>query len=401
MPTLHVCVITGQPMANLIPILHMKPEVVVLATTDRMKEPAARFARLLNRLHLVSSENMIRKPGLPDHDIASIEAWSLQCLDEVASLFPQHEIHLNATGGNKLMTLAMAGVFRHFDNSRRIRIFYLDTEHDRIEWVEPSSQPPMPVPNVVSIDTGLRIHGKRLGACSSKQAGAMEGIRSRKSLTFWMARHAGALNELFGTLNYHFRVEKTPPLAPMRLNKAPHTIWRDAMQRMADRGLLLFGGGVAFQATSREAIDYLAGGWLEEYVWQVLSDQGLADVLWSLEVFEDAKGQEVAPNELDVVAVHRNRLVIIECKTATYTTVRDLRQVIYKLDSVGNIGGLFGQKWLVMARGIQGTKGLPEDLVRAARASRVAIVTPDMLGAFPKLVRAWKESLTLPAPASK
>ena len=401
MLTLHFCIITGQPMANLIPILHMKPDVVILATTDRMKEPAARFAKLLNRLHLLLSERIIRKSDLPDHDIASIEAWSLQCLDEVASLFPHHEIHLNATGGNKLMALAMANVFRNFDNSTRVRIFYLDTEHDRIEWVEPSSHLPIPVPNVISIDTGLRIHGKRLGSCCSKQTGAMESVQSRKALTVWMARHADALNGFFGTLNYHFRVEGIPHTEPIKLNRFPSIIWRDALHQMAECGLLHYDGRVKFQATSCDAIDYLAGGWLEEYVWQVLRDQGLEDVHWSLEVFEDAKGHGVAPNELDVVAVHRNRLVIIECKTAKYNTVHDLRQVIYKLDSVGNAGGLFGQKWLVMGRGIQGTRGLPDDLVRAARASRVSIITPDMLGSLPKLVRAWKETLMLPPPTSK
>lgn len=44
--TTQICIATGQPLANLIPILHFKPQKIILVVTDSMKVKAKDFERL-------------------------------------------------------------------------------------------------------------------------------------------------------------------------------------------------------------------------------------------------------------------------------------------------------------------------------------------------------------------
>ena len=66
---IHLCIVTGQPLANLIPILQEKPARVALAISADMAAPAQRFVRTLESAGW-SPDQIDQYPGVPssDHD---------------------------------------------------------------------------------------------------------------------------------------------------------------------------------------------------------------------------------------------------------------------------------------------------------------------------------------------
>lgn len=51
-----ICIVSGEPMANILPIRALKPDIVVLVVSPRMKEPGERLGRFLARHGIRSVE---------------------------------------------------------------------------------------------------------------------------------------------------------------------------------------------------------------------------------------------------------------------------------------------------------------------------------------------------------
>ena len=101
-------------------------------------------------------------------------------------------------------------------------------------------------------------------------------------------------------------------------------------------------------------VNFVSGGWLEEYVYSVVKKMSPDDIKMGVKVEWDQKGPEPPTNEYDVIFTMKNRLYIIECKTKRFEgedrepTSAD---PIYKLDSLRDAaGGLFGKGMLVSYR---------------------------------------------------
>ena len=88
-------------------------------------------------------------------------------------------------------------------------------------------------------------------------------------------------------------------------------------------------------------------------------------------------------NELDGIAAHRNRLLLVECKTGNLDK-KD--EVVYKLDSIANDMGLFQRRLLVSARPLT-------DAIRArAKAEGITLVEAGLLGQINQIVKNWMEN---------
>ncbi len=132
-----------------------------------------------------------------------------------------------------------------------------------------------------------------------------------------------------------------------------------------------------------EAAEYLSGRWLEEYVWHAVKDAVPEEVKAGAEFTDMAHPREDVRNELDGIAAHRNRLLLIECKTARLDEGAD---VVYKLDSIAHDMGLFQQRLLVSARPL-------DDKTRArAKAEDIAIVEAAGLKQLRDSVKNWMEN---------
>ncbi len=138
--------------------------------------------------------------------------------------------------------------------------------------------------------------------------------------------------------------------------------------------------------TSLEAARYLGGGWMEHYALWIVRDNGAEESEAGVNViWQDGDQQSRPPNELDVVAVHRNRMLLIECKTARFgnNDVKD-QEILNRLESLGrNAGGLFGKAVLLSARKMN------DDMRSRARAYRLPWFDCTNLKDFQPFVKEW------------
>lgn len=391
----HVILVSDQVLQNLIPILMERPERIALVLTEEMTRRGA-DRRLARQLRGTGTE-VIRCAGCPDSGFAAIRAFAHQVAETLLNAGTDTEIVLNATGGNKLMSLAFVEVFRGLAS----RILYTDTAHRRIEYLASSAQDgPAAVPaptamsNVLDVPAYLRAQGFQFQRALSEDAAWRERAAARKAACKFLGRHIAdpALQPLIGTLNYlaDKALERLPNSREERLAapvqsfpRPPRGLWAEAMAQLANADLINWEpGSEYFRFTDLASAQCVRGGWLEDYAYHAVHDAGVHDVRLGVEGTWD--NQEAMTNEFDVLACHMNQLLHIECKTLRYRDEND-NAIAYKLDSLGeDVRGLFGHTWLLSAR------EPTETLIARARRAGIRLVPPAELQHLRDLVRAWR-----------
>lgn len=381
---IEVALVSEQTLANLIPALHERPDRVLLVASAEMASRglAARQARLLGE-HGIATKIVA---GSPDAELARIHEFAFELLAGIKFDYPDASIVLNATGGNKLMMLGFVEVFR-----ADARVIYVDTQHRRIETLPPprgTVGPPQPMRDVLDVPGYLRAQGFLYAGARSDRPDELQGVATRKAAAKHLGINAHRLGSFLGALNTLARRAMDAPgeqlLNPEQRFESVHSSeWREALSALNRAGVLKWFGAddVAFQ--SLEAARFCGGGWLEEYVWHIVKDAHPFDSRWS--VHGTWEGGSEARNEFDVLAVHGNRLLFVECKTLRLGTEADKdADILYKLDSLGRSArGLFGASWLVAAR--EPTPQMHE----RAREQRIRIVGPEQLPRLREQVLAW------------
>jgi hypothetical protein len=294
---------------------------------------------------------------------------------------------LNLTGGNKLMALAFAQVLGPAVG----KTVYTDTAHGLLEELPGPGERngiSRPLDGVLDVPLYLAAQGMRLRESLSDQERWERAIVSRRSLTSHLGKQCSRLGDFVGAVNAmasRALDERGASLAEpvQRFRHPPRGRWAEAVRRIAASGLARWDGGRELEFPDVQAVRYLNGGWLEEYAWLAARELRPDDL--RLGAQGDWEGTRKGRNELDVVVVHANRLLLIECKTLRMG--RDLaedRDLLYKLDSVGDdVRGLFGEVVLLSARA-------PSDLIRDRAAHhRVQVVGPERLGLLQRDVRDW------------
>jgi len=289
---IHIVIVSGQTLPNLIPALMERPGEVWLVTSSEMS--GKRHDRRLRRMLEKDGVAVRSFPDAPESGFHSIQDYACKIADQAISISGSSSLALNLSGGTKLMTLAFFDVFRGIAH----RIIYTDTSNGRIEVL-------------------------------------------------------------------------------------PEEKGGDAMQNLADSRLVRREGGEWFEFVDAEAAQFLNGGWLEEYAWHILKDESPFDVRLRVEgIWDDTKK---TTNELDVVAVHGNRMLLVECKTLKHgrDTVKD-SDILYKIDSLSeDTRGLFGETWLLSARE-------PTEFMRdRARHQNIRVIGPGALPGLKSRVRDW------------
>lgn len=384
MSRLHILIVSDQLLGNLIPTLMRCPEQVALIVTPSMRDQARRLTALLEERGIIVQ----RFEDAPDVDLSKLQEFAL---DVIAKLSGQaEEIELNLTGGTKLMAIGFLEVLR----SEVDRCVYTDTAHGRLELLpiegQDKSEPPQPLNSVLDVSTYLRAQGFQVRRIESDDVDRLEQVRARKSVCKDLAQRAADWGDVLGMLNdlASKAMRKDDLVEPNQmLDKAPHGRWEQALGWLASKGMLGWEGGAEVDFLDPERTRFLNGGWLEEYVYHRLVDEGVDDV--ALSVTGTWEGTEGARNEFDVVAVHRNHLLVVECKTNKHgrDEAADDKQ-FYKLNSLSQgVRGLFGRTWFVTARRAQ------PHMEGRAKQHDIEIIGPDRLPRLRNEVRQWMEDV--------
>ncbi len=337
-PAIHVCLISVQPIPNLLPLLLEKPAKALFLVSPEMKAQAERLKKI------------VRPRGIAVEIREIVSAYdyesALQKFEHVAKEYP--EAILNVTGGTKIVALAAFQAF--YFNSRRI--IYLDTFNNQLLQLAPETVSFPVQDNLVKVHDYLVAYG-------------MNPLPDTISVEEKRRPDLQELAELL--INDETLLSRLNTAIDRCGNNKSSSINLD-LNGLGDKaellaGMLVQSGVVDWTSSSNlhiptaDKIFFCNGGWLEEYVyWMVkeLSLKGL-DLAMNVRVEWDGKGRQQTENEFDVLFTHDNRLHLISCKTSNperqTATGSRATEALNELDTLADrAGGLFGRAMLVSAR---------------------------------------------------
>jgi hypothetical protein len=377
-PPLHLCIATGQNQANLIPALQCGAQEVWVLQTPDMKDRAGWLADALKGRGIA-----VRRIDFADDDVTTLQAQA----EALAEQLDGRPVTINLSGGTKLMTLALTDTLaRQLDTGSAAdapHLVYTDTRHHRLDWLRPQARSE-DMADVLRINDILLAQGYRRqpGSGGAEAAEWQRRAEERKDLTRQLGDQAAKLSQLFGTLNWLAHRASNPQgvvwQAVQEFKRAPGGASAELLRTAQSAGLLRWDGQTQLVFGSQDAASYLGGGWVEEYAG--LKIAGMRPSEWAPRLrIESAAGH--TPNELDAVVVHRNRMLVVECKAAA-TRDNDVADWIYKSSQLArSVGGLMAQPLLLSARSI-------DDAHRQrAREYGVSIVAGAELARLPAVLR--------------
>lgn len=375
--SIHVCIVSDQQFANLLPILKRKPDRIELVCSPEMNAPGRGLDTLehsLARFGYGGASVTTHKLG--DECISEMYASREQARalrNRLLEKYPKHKITLNATGGTKAIA---AGFIREFQGFETI---YTDTARaNSIRFMADHPQEPEPMGVLIdSIDDYFHCQGYEVVRCSSRDPDWCRKANDQIRLTEFLASTSthyllgffnrakyGIEQDLFGNSGSKGLSEQEREAA---LSKAlPHCPIRGLksgwfVDPLAEAGLLRAYDDGQFVFASLGASKYLTGGWIEEWAWLQAVDCG-AQVVEANVVLRstDRSGDgnaaiAVVENELDLVVLHNNRLLIGECKTINWKGLSAKQEIFNKLDALGtHARGLTGKSVLISAQELDG-----------------------------------------------
>ncbi|WP_257266088.1 Card1-like endonuclease domain-containing protein [Endozoicomonas sp. ONNA2] len=376
--TLMVCIASAQSAANLLPVVVRRPDRVVIIQSDKMARQANELKCWLNSYANYQPEQLEIHDGLPDSGINRLAEYALNLRGALEESWPEYRLILNATGGNKLMALAFVDVFRD-DN---IEIIYTDTDHDILEVIEPKDQPAEPISAVFNIPSYLASQGYLARKTDSDDEQWCANALRRKALTKWLVEHidrlikndgSGFLPQINGIIHSDVLDQNQQLRSPKDYQQLNYVSLRDhqVLRRLTDEGIIAWTADDAhkIQFPSAEAAQYLGGRWLEEYAWHIARDTGAEHIAAGMDITDAQQRKDGVRNELDMVMVHNNRLLLVECKTGQIQKEQRDSEVIYKLDSLANhAGGLYCERLLVSAAPVDHQRKNGQKVKVSARA---------------------------------
>lgn len=377
---LHVCVATGENLANLLPVLQLGAAEVLVLATPRMERQAAVLRRFLQA-------RKIRVRVAPFDD-ASPEALDAAAQQVAAELSGRHVV-LNAGGGTKLMALTLVEAVRGLghEGGAMAEIVYPDTDHDRIVWIAPKGHPAAPMADLLNLEDILAAQGYVMVGADSNKPDWRRVADRRAALTRRLAAEFPDIKGFLAALN---RLAQSALDDRGEMLKAPRQVFEyspgpreaDFLRQACDAATIEWDGELALTFREAQAARYFAGHWLEEHVYLELAAVNVHD--WAVGVHVKTLNESTR-NEFDALVAHRNRLLVIECKTATFGSDGDAgSRAIYKIDSLARrAGGLMHERLLLSAR------ELGDAPSRRAAETRVRVLEGPDVALFPRFVEAW------------
>ena len=237
--------------------------------------------------------------------------------------------------------------------------------------------------DVLTLNELLLLRGYRTSN-DTRPAQIQQRASERAKVTRFMGEKSAQLKGFLGALNYHARQAADGKSLAREFDYLPNTHSpAGKLLELAQQQELLSSDENYNQVTfaSAEAAEYFCGGWVEEYVFLKFTGI-LAPSQYTLGA-QLTHSISKTSNEIDGIAVARNRALIVECKAKKQDQAQD---AIYKLGQlVKQVGGLMARGLYVSARQVSDT-----DRARA-REYGVDVLAGEELAGLSDYLRQWKE----------
>ncbi len=370
--SVHILLVSDQAAPSLLPALDpaLKPAEAVLMVSGKMRARADSLEAVLHESGVKTTRIALED----EHDFGKLE----NALLEVASTRDGQSIALNVTGGTKLMALAAQSIAV----AAKWSVFYVDVDTDEVIWLGKDSHR-QPLTQQLRLRHYLRGYGFTL------EEGVQRPQPSQRhnDLLSTLITQVGSLEKPLAQLNWlgqkaeeqkRLSVTLTPDQQDSRGLEALFRIFQDA-------GVLAVAGDKLTFADETER-SFAKGGWLEHHVFRSVSvlsgELGLRDKAANLQV----QDMDKVRNELDVAFMAKNRLFVIECKTARMDKPEapKANDTLFKLAEIcRRVGGLGTRGMLASYR------PLGDAEKRLAGALRIELVCGPELARLDEKIRNW------------
>jgi hypothetical protein len=370
-----VLLVSHQAAPNLLAALDpgLKPAEAVLVVSDKMRERADTLERVLREAGVRTQ----RQPLPNEHDYPALEA----ALMDLAAERDGEAIALNVTGGTKLMALAAQSIAL----AAGWKVFYVDADTDEVIWLGRQAGQRQRLTEQLRLRHYLMGYGFTLGASSPRPV----PDAGQEDLIHTLLLQIGSLEKPLGQLNWLAQqAEDRRSLSIPLDERLQHDPNLDALLRQFQAAGVLTVSGAAITFPDEARRGFARGGWLEQHLHRVVSGLGgtlgLRNLAANLEV-TDTGG---VTNELDLAFLARNRLFIVECKTARMDkpNAPKANDTLFKLaEIVRRVGGLGARGLLASYRPLRDSEQ------RLARALGIELVCGPELTRLPTKLKTWVE----------
>lgn len=369
--TVHVCLVSAQAAPNLLPVLdpELKPEEVVLLASQKMCNAADALRAVLTELGIRSTINELND----EHNYQAIEETMLQ----IAQAREGQKIVLNLTGGTKLMALVAQTVAQAADWCS----FYVDADTDSITWLD-RQMPGKKLAEQLRLPHYLKSYGFDLEGPPERP----QPTREQRDLMQTLISQIGNLEASLTQLNWLTQQAEDEHRLEVKMN-AHQTDSRslEALLRNFEEAGMLQVKQNTIHYSNEAARNFVKGGWLELYTYdcvaRVTGDLAIRDKAANLTV-----NNRGVKNEMDIALMARNRLFVIECKTARMDKPQapKANDTLFKLAEIcRRVGGLGTRGMLTSYRPVADSER------KLARALNIELVCGRDLSELPARIKSW------------
>ena len=373
MKATHVCLISEQPIPNLVPLLHEKPARAVFLVSAEMKEKAARLVRILQP-HGIKLEMCMISP----YNFGEVAKICEKIIENTPGA-----LVLNVTGGTKIS--AMAAFQSFYFSERACRIIYLHTAANSLLHLAPEEGSEV-IGNLVSVKECLASYGLDMTNKGCLPANSEQRVPHLNDLCRLFVMNESLLARFNGAISQNTSQGRYANITLNTLGKHGD----DLVLILEKSHVAARTGSGMLNISSAEKLFFCHGGWLEEYVFHAVRNlriKGLKPLI-NVKVAWDGSGPRPTTNEFDVLFTNSNRLHLISCKTSdldrqTAGSVKG-KEALYELDSLSEAaGGLFGRAMLCSA------KKLASHSLKRAEMLNIKVVDGAELFKLPEILRKW------------
>jgi hypothetical protein len=376
--SIHILLVSAQAAPNLLPALDpvLKPQKAVLLVTQKMQRQADALQSVLTE----SGVKTMRVALDDEHDFGHLEA----ALMDVATAHDGADIALNLTGGTKLMALAAQSVA----SAAGWKMFYVDADTDEVIWLGKNAAPRQQLTAHLRLAHYLRSYGYTPDGAVDRP---LPDARHNQLLDTLILQ-VGSLEQPLGQLNYLAQqAEDQRKLIVKMTSEQSDSRRLEALLRLFEQAGTLQVSGDLIKFSSTQELSFAKGGWLEHHVFRTVTalhgELNLRDKAANLAV-ADSTGVK---NEMDVTFMARNRLYVIECKTARMDAGQHPKanDTLFKLAEVcRRVGGLGTRGMLASYRPIRDSEK------NLAKALRIEVVCGADLARLKERMTNWVKNKT-------
>jgi len=321
-----LCLLSDQPIPNLLSVHHFAPDrLVLIESADMQKKKAAEhFLEVLQvgGLSYKDKENSeIHVLNLVD-DREAVR----QCLRRAYGKYPDAQWIANLTGGTKPMSIAAYEFFKAVG----AQLVYVNAVRPN-EMLGLDGSQPERCSHRLSITEFLAAYGFESTKAEDKIAEAEERARKWWPLARVIAEHAPA-QDLLAVSREEWTTarERGLELKPQHLTGLPPEV-KAAMQVSFELELV---GDSLTGKVDKYVGKFLTGEWLEVFFWKLLHDHATALAIDSVRLGVEVKQKgSSAPTDFDVAFMCGQALGAIECKSGAQEQEGDPNAPLDKLEA--------------------------------------------------------------------